>query len=126
MFERKLLTAFKYISVVGIKDIGIAGKEVETDDAKLNGFESADPRKASENIGVAEGNHEIKDVKLKVGDGFTAVKNIPQITVLVTGESSKKTFRDVGTDVPEEFLLNEVGGAAKKCVSKSSFLDEVI
>uniref|UniRef100_A0AAF5PJ24 RRM domain-containing protein n=1 Tax=Wuchereria bancrofti TaxID=6293 RepID=A0AAF5PJ24_WUCBA len=42
------------------------------------------------------------------------VKKPKAITDEITDEPSEKTFRDVGTDVPEEFLLSEVGAAAKK------------
>ncbi|KAM3725157.1 Glutaminase [Dirofilaria immitis] len=91
-----------------------AEKKIETEDDKSNGFENADPKRASVDISVAEKNHEIKDVEMEVGDGFTSVKNVPQLTVVTIDESLKKTFRDVGTDVPEEFLLGEVNGVMKK------------
>ncbi|CAG9539400.1 unnamed protein product [Cercopithifilaria johnstoni] len=89
--------------------------ENEMENAKQNGFKNADSKKASVDNDVAERKDAIKDVKkMEDGGGFTALKNISQLKVVVTDQSSKKTFIDVGTDVPEEFLLSEVGGAAKK------------
>ncbi|KAL3983171.1 hypothetical protein ACH3XW_50090 [Acanthocheilonema viteae] len=87
-------------------------KKVETEakneskNAEENGFKNADPKKAYVKIDVAEGKQESKDdEKVEIDGGFTAA---------VTGELLKKTFRDVGTDVPEEFLLTETGDAVKK------------
>ncbi|MCP9265413.1 hypothetical protein DINM_020701 [Dirofilaria immitis] len=92
-----------------------AEKKIETEDDKSNGFENADPKRASVDISVAEKNHEIKDVEMEVGDGFTSVKNVPQLTVVTIDESLKKTFRDVGTDVPEEFYWAKL--MTKTCTS---------
>ncbi|OZC10579.1 hypothetical protein X798_02328 [Onchocerca flexuosa] len=89
-------------------------KKVGKEDDKSVGFDNVDPKKASVNIDVDEENHEIKDGEMEICDGFTAVENIPQLTVVATEKSSEKTFRDVGTDVPEEFLLGEVGDSVKK------------
>ncbi|VDK70692.1 unnamed protein product [Onchocerca ochengi] len=88
-------------------------KKVGEDDKSI-GFENVDLKKTSVNIDVDEENHEIKDDEMEICDGFTAVKNIPQLTIVATEESSEKIFRDVGTDVPEEFLLGEVGDVVKK------------
>ncbi|VDO40911.1 unnamed protein product [Onchocerca flexuosa] len=89
-------------------------KKIGKEDDKSVGFDNVDPKKASVNIDVDEENHEIKDGEMEICDGFTAVENIPQLTVVATEKSSEKTFRDVGTDVPEEFLLGEVGDSVKK------------
>ncbi|EFO19236.2 hypothetical protein LOAG_09258 [Loa loa] len=110
----------KRLSSRGVADI-LAKKSKTTADeekkfgteAKLNGFKSADPKKAVD-IGIAEENREIADVKMDIGGRFTTVKNIQQLTVVAAGESSEKTFRDVGTDFPEEILVSEIGVAAKK------------
>ncbi|EJW82504.1 hypothetical protein WUBG_06585 [Wuchereria bancrofti] len=99
-------------SSYGVDDILVKKPKAITDES--NGFKSAGPKKASVKSDVAEGDHEIKDIEIEVGDRFTTVKDIKKLKVIVTDEPSEKTFRDVGTDVPEEFLLSEVGAAAKK------------
>ncbi|KAK6111544.1 hypothetical protein QQG55_44060 [Brugia pahangi] len=88
-------------------------KKIGIEDAKANGFKNAGLKKAIKSD-VAEGDHEIKDIKMEAAHRFMIVKHIKKLKVIVTDESSEKTFRDVGTDVPEEFLLSEVGAAAKK------------
>ncbi|VDN89717.1 unnamed protein product [Brugia pahangi] len=105
-------TASKRITVLGMRDIGVAEK-IGIEDAKANGFKNAGLKKAIKSD-VAEGDHEIKDIKMEAAHRFMIVKHIKKLKVIVTDESSEKTFRDVGTDVPEEFLLSEVGAAAKK------------
>lgn len=106
------------IFVTEVKGVDIAEKKVEKEagemeDAKRNGFENTDQKK-SVKINIGDGKHEIKGVKKMEID--------VKMTIAISDEPSEKTFRDVGTDVPEEFLLNEIDVTTKKCVFKSSFL----
>lgn len=75
-------------------------------------------------IDAVEGSQGNVDVKMEVDDQLTAVTTAQQLTVEVTDDSSRKTFRDVGTDAPED-LLSKVEGATKKCVFKISFFVQI-
>uniref|UniRef100_A0A915PX10 RRM domain-containing protein n=1 Tax=Setaria digitata TaxID=48799 RepID=A0A915PX10_9BILA len=103
----------KFKSNTGIKDFVVAEKKVETKGAEPNGFRNSYSKKISMDIGEVEGNDEINDSEKEIHDEFKNEKKVLHLTTVVTDQLSEKTFRDVGTDIPEE-LISGTDGTAKK------------